>query len=475
MKWYIGVGLLLLAALALDSGLLAYATYVLLGLLILTRFLARSWINGLSAKRQCNKLTADIDDTVGVLLTIHNKGWMPAPWVLIEDMLPKTALMQRPPRLVVKGKRIQISMIGSRSETTVRYHLQCKTRGYYQLGPVLLESGDLFGLHRRFRIETEPSYLLVYPRVVAMEGYELAARRPIGDVRLTHRLYEDPTRIGGVRPYEQGDPMNRVHWRATARTGALHSKVYEPSTLTGATVLLDFHDVGYHGRGEPFRSELAVTAAASLANAVYELGQQVGLVTNARDAVDRIRLEGWDREARSRIAARESVQMEETSERLQPIVVETRRGVEQLQRIRETLARVELSDGLTCAQLIAEAAWRLPRDATLVALLPNVPVETALALGQLRRQGMAVTVVLVAMDAERLEKGHGRLAAEGIRDVRHLRDETDLPAICRRQVLGQGGLDVELKIEDLPKETPTGNWMQTTTVYGMGDTDLSED
>jgi hypothetical protein len=240
-------------------------------------------------------------------------------------------------------------------------------------------------------------------------------------------------------------------------------------------VLLDFHDAGYHGRGEPFRSELAVTAAASLANAVYELGQQVGLVSNGRDAVDRIRLEGWDREARSRIAARESVQMEETSERLQPLVVETRRGVEQLQRIRETLARVELSDGLTCAQLIAEAAWRLPRDATLAAVLPNVPVETALALGNLRRQGMAVTVVLVAMDAERLEKGHGRLAAEGIRDVRHLRDEADLPAICRRQVLGQGGLDVELKIEDLPKDTPTGNWMQTTTVYGMGDTDLSED
>jgi uncharacterized protein (DUF58 family) len=474
MKWYIGVALLLLAALLLDSGLLAYATYVLLALLVISRFLARSWINGLAARRKCNKLTAEIDDTVGVQVVIENHGWMPVPWVLMEDLLPKAAMEQRPPRLAIKGKRTQIAMISARSETTVRYHIECKTRGYYQIGPVVLESGDLFGLHRRYRIETEPSYLLVYPRTIALEGYELAARRPIGDVRLTLRLYEDPTRIGGVRPYEQGDPMNRVHWRATARTGELHSKIYEPSTMTGATILLDFHDAGFHGRGEPFRSELAVTAAASLANAVYELGQQVGLVTNGRDAVDRIRLEGWDHEANTRIGARKVAEMIEKSERLQPLIVETRRGVEQLQRIRETLARVELTDGFTFAQLIAEAAPRLPRDATLVALLPRVPVATALALGNLKRRGMAVTVILVALDADKLEKAHGRLIAEGIRDIRHLRDEQDLPGLCRRQVLGQGGNDVELKLEDLPKETPTGNWAQRTA-YEMGDTDLSVD
>ena len=49
MKWYVGVVLILLAALLLDAGLLAYSMYVLLGLLLLTRVLARSWINNISA------------------------------------------------------------------------------------------------------------------------------------------------------------------------------------------------------------------------------------------------------------------------------------------------------------------------------------------------------------------------------------------------------------------------------------------
>jgi uncharacterized protein (DUF58 family) len=434
MKWFVGVLLVLLAALLLESSLLAYAMYVLLGLLLLSRWLARSWIGGLSATRDCKQLTADIGDRVSVQLTVTNSGGLPVPWVLAEDLLPRNSLDKRFPRLKVKGKRLQIAMLRGGGQLEMKYHLECLMRGYFQIGPLTLESGDLFGLHRRFRVLTEPTFLLVYPRIVPLLGYDIASRRPIGDVRLSHRLYEDPTRIAGLRPYEARDPLNRVHWRATARTGALHSKVHEPSTLSGATIVLDFHQAGYHARGEPFRSELAVTAAVSLANAVYEMGQQIGLATNGRDAADRIKTEGWEQDPRTRQAARKTAAMSEESERLQPLLVPTRRGVEQLQHIRETLARVELTDGLTFAELLTESISRLPRDATILAVLPDVSVESAIALGNLRRAGLAITVVLILLEDEPLERAYGRLVAEGIRDIRHLKDEAELPELCRRQV-----------------------------------------
>ena len=99
-----------------------------------------------------------------------------------------------------------------------------------------------------------------------------------------------------------------------------------------------------------------------------------------------------------------------------------------------TPARAELSGGLTFAQLVGETAARLPRDATVVAVLPAVPVESALVLGSLRRRGFAVTAVLILMEDEQLEKAYGRLLAEGVRDVRHLRNEEELPDLCRSQV-----------------------------------------
>jgi uncharacterized repeat protein (TIGR01451 family) len=407
---------------------------VLLGVMIVSRFLARNWIGKLTATRRCKWDTAEVGETVSVTVTLRNAGWLPVPWVLLEDLLPKRAVSASNPRLQVKGKRLQIRMIPGHGEATIKYKLKLRLRGYYQIGPLVLESGDLFGLHRRFRVDAEPHYLLVYPPVVPLEGYDLASRRPIGEVRLTHRLYEDPTRISGVREYQAGDPLNRIHWRATARTGALHCKVYEPSTIAGITLLLDFHQAGYPSRGEPHRSELAVTTAVSLAHAVYQMGQQVGLISNGRDAADRIRVEGWEGDYRTRQAVRQKVAMKETSERLTPLVVENRRDVEGFQRIRETLARVELTDGLTFAELVLETASRLPRDATVVALLPAVAVETALALGNLRRRGFAVSVVLVLIDDNHLEQAYGRLLAEGIRDVRHLKSEAELPGLCSQQV-----------------------------------------
>jgi uncharacterized protein (DUF58 family) len=448
MYWFLAALAILLAALVLESGLLAYAMYVLLGLLLLARFLARSWVGGLSAERVVRKagqrddeedpnpdgLALEIGDRVAVRLTLHNSGALPIPWLLIEDILPGRALDPISPKLKVKGKRIQVAMLAGGGELVVKYGLECLTRGYHQVGPLVLETGDVFGLHRRFRVLAPPKFVLVYPRIVPLTGYDLASRRPIGDVRMTHRLYEDPTRIAGVRPYQQGDPLNRVHWRATARTGVLHSKIHEPSTLSGITVLLDFHQAGYHTRGEPFRSELAVTCAVSLANAVYLMGQQVGLVTNARDAAERIKTEGWDQEPDSRRAAQAEAAKVPESRRLEPLVVETRRGAEQLQRIRETLARVELTDGFTFAQMIVECAHRLPRDATALAVLPEVSVETAIALGNLRRRGMAVACVVVMMSDDALERAYARLVAEGIRDLRHLVNEETLPDLCRQHV-----------------------------------------
>jgi uncharacterized repeat protein (TIGR01451 family) len=434
MKWFIGTLLLLLAALILESGLLAYAMYVLLALLVVSRFLAHSWIGHLTAQRHCKQETAEVGETIDIEIKVANTGALPVSWVLLEDVLPAKALVENRNRLRVKKRRFKIARMKGHGEINLNYEIEFLMRGYYQVGPLVLETGDLFGLHRRYRVGSAPNFVLVYPRVVPLEGFDLASRRPIGEVLLTHRLFEDPTRIAGVRAYEAGDPLNRIHWRASARTGQLHSKIYEPSTIAGASLVLDFHEAGYDDNREPQRSELAVTATVSLAHALYQLGQQVGLVTNGRDAADRIRLEGWASDYRTRKEAQQSVSMREHSERLQPIVVPTRRGIEQFQRIRETLARVELTDGLTVPQLLEETSSRLPRDATVVAILGSVSPETALALGSLRRRGFAVTAILVVFEGEALDHALIRLMAEGI-EVRQLRNGAELPGLCQKQLL----------------------------------------
>src|SRR5438128_1035238 len=315
MRWFLAVIAILIVSLILESGLLALAAYVLLAILFLSRFMARNWIGSLTATRECDQITGEIGQKVPVKVKVKNESWLPAPWVLMEDLLPQahglTPEGMGGPRLkIIKGRRIRLSMLWPGRQVALEYTLELRMRGYYQIGPLVLESGDLFGLHRRYRAVTEPHFLLVYPKVVPLQGYELASRRPVGEIRLAHRLFEDPTRIAGVRQYQRGDPLNR-----------------------------------------------------------------------------------------------------------------------------ETLGRIELSDGLTFAQLVLEATDRLPRDATVLAVLAEVSVETALALGNLRRQGYTVSVVLILIADEQFEQTFGRLMAEGITDIRHLRDEQGLPTLCLHQAM----------------------------------------
>lgn len=434
MRWLLGAILLLAFGLVLQLGLLVYAMYVLLGVILLSRFLAREWIENLSATRECSRETTEIGGKVAMIVRVRNAGSLPIAWLLMEDSVPQDALLQRPPRIQLDGRRLLLTGMKAGEERSLLYQITFEMRGYYQIGPLLLESGDLFGLHRRYKVVSEPLYVLVFPKVLPLEGYDLTSRRPIGEVRMTHRLFEDPTRISGVREYQQGDPLSRIHWKATARTGTLHCKMYEPSTVAGATFIMDFHRDNYPARGEPHRSELAVTAVSSLANALYQMGQQTGLITNARDAADRIREEGFRHEFSTRNAARTNVGMRSSSDRLQPVIVETRRGADQFQRILETLARAELTDGLTFSQLVMETSSRMPRDATVIAVLAEVSVETAVTLGTLRRSGYAVSALLVLCDEETFPEYAGRLLAEGV-DVRRVENEQAISGICSQQLV----------------------------------------
>ena len=70
MRWYLGAIVLLAAALALNLGLLAYAMYALLGVMITSRYLTRQWAENVSAQRECNRLSADVGDTVAVVLDL---------------------------------------------------------------------------------------------------------------------------------------------------------------------------------------------------------------------------------------------------------------------------------------------------------------------------------------------------------------------------------------------------------------------
>jgi uncharacterized protein (DUF58 family) len=251
---------------------------------------------------------------------------------------------------------------------------------------------------------------------------------------MTHRLFEDPTRIAGVRKYQEGDPLARVHWRATARTGKLQSKIYEPSSIAGATLVLDLHESTNPQHHEPHRSDLAVTAAASIAAWLHESGEPFALATNGRDAADRIRREGWAGDHRVRGEATEAASMLSESDRRRPVLIGRGQGPLHLKELIRTLARLERTDALTLPELLVESEAQLSAETTLLVVLQQATPAAIATIVSLSRRGRAVAVIINTQDINDYSSIAGPLIACNI-PTHHLSTKDSISDVCRQATL----------------------------------------
>jgi len=403
-------------------GFLAYSLYVAIGVTLTSLMMSRQSLERILHTRTLSRKRCNVGESITVSLELVNDKTFPVLWVLAEDWVS--------PRLPVTGERLKLLTLRPGETTVLRYEVLCNCRGYHRIGPLILESGDLFGLSRKFRTGRSADYVTVLPKVIPITSYDIYTHRPIGEVRAELQIYEDPSRLAGVRQFRQGDSLNRIHWRATARTGVLHSRVFDPSTMIGANIVLDFHHDSYAGARGFERAELAVTTAISIAAFIIEQKQQAGLLSNGRDALDRIREELEEQEFTSRSAARALASAELVSDRLRPVEVPLRRGEEQYEQLLVTLARLELTDGLHLGEMLFAEYNRLPRDAALILITGKLEEVLVEVIGEIKRSGFVVALFLIDDENENLS-ATSRLAPLGVQCY-HIRSEEDLHDLAIR-------------------------------------------
>jgi uncharacterized protein (DUF58 family) len=93
-------------------------------------------------------------------------------------------------------------------------------------------------------------------------------------------MFVDPSLYGGVRPFQPGDSLRQVHWRATARLGRPVSRRFEPARGREAVIAIDVQTLpGAHWEmtWDESAFEGLCTTAASLARHLLHDGASVGL------------------------------------------------------------------------------------------------------------------------------------------------------------------------------------------------------
>jgi uncharacterized protein (DUF58 family) len=418
-------GLALLVS-VFSAGFFLYAAVVTAAVLGLAAFLPGASLLGLEVRRSLEAESVELGQKVESRLVLHNRKDLPALWIYWRDEVE--------PGLDAEGVTCGFQTLSAEETVRTACTLHSTRRGLFRVGPAVIEASDPFGLVRRFRVDPDVRFLTVLPRVIPMgEGMPLG-HRPIHEIPRRRSLFEDPSRFLGVREYQRGDSLRRIHWRATARTGHLQVKIFEPAVLEGVLIAMEMgRNAWPKAPDEPGADpgvELAVTAAASIAEMVLAGGQSVGLISNGGDAAERYPADWKGGSFRRYEDAVEDAGARRKMPAYRPLEVEPGRGGWQRDRLLGALARLTLAPGLTLPELLLSEGPRLPRSLVVLVITPDLGAATGAALAGLKRSGFDVGVIWVQTGQP------GPVATsllEGV-PVHSIWNETDLQALGARKL-----------------------------------------
>jgi uncharacterized protein (DUF58 family) len=406
---YLVGALLLLISLFIQQPLVFVAGLLLLALAAAPELWYRYALRRLVAYPALSTERAEIGDTVQISVVIENRKALMLPFLEVEtqfpDALPLLGHVLDTAPVTERALLRNVYSLWAYQRVARHYRARALTRGVYTFGPMRLRVSDPFGLLEREHTHEATATLIVHPLIAPLERLGLRAQAPFGERPAPRRLLEDPLRVAGIRAYQPGDEQRRIHWKATARLGALQSKILETSTRHTVLIFLDIRTFAQISKGyAPDLVELAITATASVANWGLDQGYAVGLVSNgsllapeldalASDGHDVVNRE--DDDTRMRIA--KAVARAGVAQRLR-VAPSPRK--EQLSRLLDGLARLLPYYGGPMQPLLAAEESSLPAGATVLYIGTEtlVDVPTIVALRRFRSMGRSVSLLLTTPD-----------------------------------------------------------------------------
>jgi uncharacterized protein (DUF58 family) len=214
-------------------------------------------------------------------VSITNAKRLPVPFVRVSVWLPAGLRPDDPERATsIRGFQRRVFLPGG-SSLTLDLPVLPRRRGEYWVERIKLDLADPFGLAPVLQDLVPEADLLVLPEPRVAVPIKERRRLPFGMPAPSARMYEDRERFAGVRAYEAGDPLNRIHWSLTGHTGKLQIKLFEPTRTAHVQLALDL------AAGEPFWdmvypeiAEDVIGWASFLARQAMQAGCRVGMVAN---------------------------------------------------------------------------------------------------------------------------------------------------------------------------------------------------
>ncbi|KRC50799.1 hypothetical protein ASE16_07405 [Leifsonia sp. Root227] len=180
-------------------------------------------------------------ETATVVTTARNESPRPSPAAAWRESAPAAVGVQGLAPFPRLGAH-QATVSHGRDTIVLRQDVRARHRGSHPIGPFIVSRADPFGLAYAEYALGQPKQFVVTPRVTALPGGDLDVARSEGTEHelLRHSIPSADELI--AREYRPGDPLRRVHWRATAKHDKLMVRQEERRSNPEAWLIADTRD-----------------------------------------------------------------------------------------------------------------------------------------------------------------------------------------------------------------------------------------
>lgn len=329
---------------------------------------------GLRYERRFNTRACFEGQEVELVERIENRSLRPLAWLRLESLLHASLRFQKQSNLDIDaGAMFQnhksFFSLMPYTQITRRHRILCAKRGCYRLSSASLTSGDLVGFYSFTLQLTLDAELLVYPKPMDMQNIDLPSHSWQGDISVRRWIVDDPFMRSGTREYQPGDPLNGIHWKATARSGRLqvHRRDYTSDHRLMIYLNVEDHATMWREVNDEALFERGMSYAAGMAQYAIEQGMETGFGTNAYliDKPD------------------------------SPVRVEPKNGPDQLELLLETMARTIVVRRVPFDTFLEEEAAAGITNCDIIIISAYVSDKMEPPMEQLRHNGNAVEVLLM--------------------------------------------------------------------------------
>lgn len=255
----------------------------LLCMLLTTVIYRKFWNRGLSAEVSFTKEQIDEGQSVILQEKIENRKILPLPTLTVKFQMDRGISYVNTENTSRTDKQYRNDCISVMPYQRMIRSLEIvgNQRGFYSVDEINLVAMDI--LYRQILTEYRENrtWLYVYPRRSRFPGFSQVFNRMYGECLTNRLLQEDPFEFKGIRDYTVTDPMRKVNWKSSARTGSLKVNQFYDTSSQQLTIFLNVEQKGVLKYED--LTEESIRVARNFIEEFIRKGIPVTLISNGVD------------------------------------------------------------------------------------------------------------------------------------------------------------------------------------------------